>query len=298
MLSYPGGKRGPGVYHRLINLMPPHPVYCEPFLGAGAVMSIKRPAAYNIGVDCNREVIAGWSTSGGIATFAGTGGTAAGLVEAPLKASSGGNGTAAGLAKAPLSAGNGETAARIPEFRFLRGDGLTFLASYPFQPLDLVYCDPPYLMETRSGGRLYKHEFSDDQHRELLQTALLLPCRVMVSGYWSELYACRLQGWNCIHFDAMTRGGMATEWVWYNFPDPVELHDYRFAVLGNRQRTDFRRMVERQVKRLERMPLLKRRALLAAIAESGESATEDLNGGNTTGSGSGGYATWARAGLQ
>ena len=42
-MGYPGGKAGAGVYQTIINLMPPHDVYIEPFLGGGAVMRLKRP---------------------------------------------------------------------------------------------------------------------------------------------------------------------------------------------------------------------------------------------------------------
>lgn len=175
-------------------------------------------------------------------------------------------------ADAPLEYSGGELAAVRSRFRYLRGDGLTFLASYPFQPADLVYCDPPYLMETRSSGRLYRHEMSDAQHAELLATILELPCHVMISGYWSEMYADVLQRWNSISFEAMTRGGMATEWLWFNYPQPVELHDYRFLGGGNRERTDFRRQKERWIARLGRMPALKKQALLSAIASHGDNA--------------------------
>jgi DNA adenine methylase len=34
-MGYPGGKSGAGVYQTIINLMPPHTVYIEPFLGGG-----------------------------------------------------------------------------------------------------------------------------------------------------------------------------------------------------------------------------------------------------------------------
>jgi hypothetical protein len=50
-MSYFGGKSGAGVFQTLINLMPPHEVYIEPFLGGGAVMRLKRPAPLNIGVE-------------------------------------------------------------------------------------------------------------------------------------------------------------------------------------------------------------------------------------------------------
>jgi hypothetical protein len=327
MSSYPGGKAGAGVPHKLINLMPPHPVFCSPFLGNCAVMRLKRPAAYNIGVDLDAEVIAAWVTSsGGNAGYrsrsgenavgaGGNGGLAAGaraergnlVGAADLPRGDGGyRGKLLGAANLPPSAVPGEiaashrrrtadlplgsdgggftvrylgggSAAGRPRFRFLRGDGLTFLASYPFQPADLVYCDPPYLMETRSGGRLYRHEMSDDQHAELLTTILELPCRVMISGYWSEMYASRLQRWNCITFEAMTRGGMATEWLWFNFPEPVELHDYRFIGENARKRQDFRRQIRSWTGKLERMAPLKKQALLAAIAAHGESADKGLD---------------------
>jgi len=58
----------------------------------------------------------------------------------------------------------------------------------------------------------------------------------MISGYWSELYARELKNWRSISFQAMTRGGfVATEWLWMNYPEPFELHDYSFLgrISGN-----------------------------------------------------------------
>lgn len=45
----------------VINQMPPHRVYIEPFLGSGAVMRYKRPAAVNIGLDIVPEVVAAFN---------------------------------------------------------------------------------------------------------------------------------------------------------------------------------------------------------------------------------------------
>lgn len=57
--NYPGGKNGAGIYQRLINLMPPHRVYIEPFLGSGAVLWRKKPAiGGNIGIDVDAGIIA------------------------------------------------------------------------------------------------------------------------------------------------------------------------------------------------------------------------------------------------
>ena len=57
-VSYFGGKAGSGVFQTLINLMGPHDVYVEPFLGGAAVMRMKRPARLNIGIDLDAGVIA------------------------------------------------------------------------------------------------------------------------------------------------------------------------------------------------------------------------------------------------
>jgi DNA adenine methylase len=264
-MSYPGGKAA--VVHKLINLMPPHSTYVEAFLGGGAVMRSKQPAAYNIGVDLDAAVISGWS---------------AGAVEMPRLASGVSDERRRRGARTPACSVHTHvnadpTPANPPmcdRYRFLRGDALTFLASYPFERDALIYCDPPYLLETLASGRQrYRHEFSDAQHSELLATIRGLPCRVMISGYWSELYGRTLQDWNAIHFEAMTRGGYtATEWVWFNFPEPVALHDYRFLGETFRERQDLKRQRERWIARLEAMSVLKKRMLLSAIAGLGADA--------------------------
>ena len=52
-VTYPGGKSGSGVYQQLINLMPPHKIYIEAFLGGGAIM----PVSYtHLTLPTNREV--------------------------------------------------------------------------------------------------------------------------------------------------------------------------------------------------------------------------------------------------
>jgi hypothetical protein len=278
-MGYPGGKSGPGVYHRLINLMPPHRTYIEAFLGGGAVMRLKRPAPYNIGVDLDAAVIGEWrSRIAGTADFAGV---PAAAPQMPMPAAIGAPAAGPPEANPPLAATLGRPAdprrrravdppiLDPPRFRFLRGDALTFLASYPFAADDLIYCDPPYLMETRSSGPLYRHEFSDAQHAELLASIGELPCRVLISGYWSEMYADVLHRWNSIHFEAMTRGGMATEWVWFNFPEPVALHDYRYLGETFRARQDLKRQKDRLIARLQSMSVLKKRMLLSAIASLG-----------------------------
>jgi len=56
-LTYFGGKAQEGVYQTIINQIPPHRIYIEPFLGGGAVMRYKRQAEKNIGIDIDKEVL-------------------------------------------------------------------------------------------------------------------------------------------------------------------------------------------------------------------------------------------------
>jgi site-specific DNA-adenine methylase len=227
-MTYPGGKAGAGVYQQIINQIPPHQVYIEPFLGGGAVLLHKRPARSNIGIDSDAAVIRSWLA---------------------------------------LSGDGGD---RVPGAIVICGDGISFLESYSYSGDEFIYCDPPYLFETRSGkGKIYPHEFGDiGQHEKLLSLLLSFPCKIAISGYWSSLYAEMLATWRSIHYQTRTRGGSSvTEYLWMNYPEPVELHDYRYLGNNFRQRERLKRIRTRWLARLDRMDALERYALLSSIAE-------------------------------
>ena len=214
---YPGGKNGAGVFQRLINLMPPHRVYVEAFLGSGAIMRRKRPAAINVGIDVDRSVIGAHRRREG--------------------------------------------------FTFICGNALDWLARQTWRGDELVYCDPPYLGTARGSARpIYRHEMlGEAEHVELLRILAPLPAMVMLSGYASELYDRTLAGWRRVEFQAMTRGGLATEVVWLNFPEPARLHDYRFLGEDFHDRGRIARKLRRWVRKLEKLPVLERAAILDAL---------------------------------
>jgi len=305
-MTYPGGKAGAGVYQTIINLMPPHNVYIEPFLGGGAIMRMKRPARLNIGVDLvdpselpMQSCIGRNGEAAGKPANNGDGGpwlwlpdlspdsaTAAAVAEnSDARSLHAENGEARQHASTVLTmpdphAKTSDRARTDPlatdgdgvpaEFRFIQGDGIAFLKRYRFTGSELVYCDPPYVRSTRTPRRLYQHEMTDVDHRRLLRVLQELKCRVIVSGYWSAMYATALADWNTTTFQAMTRGGRpATEWLWYNFPRPLELHDYRYLGNNFRERERIKRKTLRWTRRLERMPELEKRALLWAIQADG-----------------------------
>ena len=59
----------------------------------------------------------------------------------------------------------------------------------------LIYCDPPYMLETRHGKQ-YRHEMGDAEHKELLEELLCHKGPVLISGYETELYNNMLSGWH------------------------------------------------------------------------------------------------------
>jgi len=59
----------------------------------------------------------------------------------------------------------------------------------------LIYADPPYVLSTRSGGRMYQHEMTDIEHQQLLDMLDEHPGPVALSGYACALYDDRLTHW-------------------------------------------------------------------------------------------------------
>ncbi len=218
-MTYPGGKNS--VYQKIINLIPPHRVYIEPFMGSAAIARNKRPAQENYLIDLDPEAI-----------------------------------RAAAIGK------NGGT-----RWEIICGDALAWLEGYPFKGDEFIYLDPPYVMSSRRQHRpLYRCELTDLDHIKLLTLIKNLPCKIMISGYWSDLYGQMLAGWHTETFQAITRGrSMATEWLWMNYPRPVRLHEYSYLGGNFRERERIKRKKQRWVERLKRMDILERQALLDAI---------------------------------
>lgn len=60
----------------------------------------------------------------------------------------------------------------------------------------LHYIDPPYVPETRvQGNRYYAHEMTVEGHEQLLAVARTMTGMVMISGYDAEVYNDMLSGW-------------------------------------------------------------------------------------------------------
>jgi DNA adenine methylase len=81
----------------------------------------------------------------------------------------------------------------------------------------LHYVDPPYVPETRDKGGDYAHEMTAAEHSELLDFLDDLKGMVMLSGYPCALYDDRLSGWRRIARKALADGARErTEILWMN----------------------------------------------------------------------------------
>ena len=158
-----------------------------------------------------------------------------------------------------------------PRGRVVCGDCTRVLVPEAIPGEAVLYADPPYLMSVRrSRKKYYRFELSTDaEHERFLAWINRFRCRVMVSGYWSELYAARLPGWRLVTFGVPTRRGRALECLWCNFDEPRDRHDTRYVGAGYRERERIRRKVHRWVARLAALPLAERAAVLAAFDETG-----------------------------
>lgn len=97
------------------------------------------------------------------------------------------------------------------------------------------YVDPPYMHQTRRSGA-YKHEMTDDDHRDLVEMLRQIKGKAMLSGYPNDLYDSL--GWEKRQWDvccnaagrtrnsglqgagAVLKSQRRTECVWMNYEPP------------------------------------------------------------------------------
>lgn len=153
-------------------------------------------------------------------------------------------------------------------FELVQADAVEYLSSFPFTGSELVYADPPYVTETRRRSKIYRFEYDDQNHCDLLALLVSLPCMVMISGYDNPLYAETLQGWTRSTFTAKTHTGLREESVWMNFPPSNVLHDTRYLGHTFRERQTIARRQERLREKIRSMDSIERNDLVRWMVET------------------------------
>lgn len=85
-----------------------------------------------------------------------------------------------------------------------------------------MYLDPPYVLGTRTAKQ-YKCEMTDADHEELINTILQSKAKIMLSGYENDIYNESLSGWKKVSFNAKAEYGLKRiETVWMNYDTAVK----------------------------------------------------------------------------
>ena len=109
-----------------------------------------------------------------------------------------------------------EIAERLRKVQIENRPALEVIKRFDYENV-FMYIDPPYLLGSRTGKQ-YKHEMTDKDHVELLETLLQSKAKIMISGYESDIYNDYLKKWNKRNFKSCAEHGKPrTEVVWMNY---------------------------------------------------------------------------------
>lgn len=256
ILNYPGAKWG--IAQTIVELMPKHRSYLEPFFGSGAVLFNKPPSAIETINDIDGDIVNFFTV----------------LRECPQE-------LAEKIALTPYSRevfddahenrgtdafdkayrfairsrmGHGfktyqktgfkidvyarersycvnvwnkmpdllaDAAIRLKQVQIENRPALELIKKFNYDNV-LIYADPPYLLNTR-GGKQYRCEMNEQDHMELLAALADHKGYVILSGYPSEMYDRELSGWRKIEKRSYNQNSDArTEVLWFNFDPPQQ----------------------------------------------------------------------------
>lgn len=232
LLKYPGAKNRLAPW--IVSHIPLHKVYCEPFLGSGAVFLNKEPAYNEILNDLDDDVynffkivreqseelcrlIEATPYSRAEYSTAFNDEPISELEKAHRFAVKCWQGFGCGNTyKTGYRRGIGDTSpnpakawAKLPEAIQFAAERLKNAQIEQVDALKLIkdmhgentfiYIDPPYMKETRKKKNQYNHEMTDEQHVKLLQIVKESDCKIMISAYENELYNNTLVDWRKEH---------------------------------------------------------------------------------------------------
>ncbi len=241
--AYYGGKTT--IADRIVELLPEHRHYVEPFAGSLAVLLAKAPAPFETVNDLDRSIVTFWRVLRdrpedltrvcALTPHSRHEHQAAYDLNHPdeveiarrvwvcLTQGRGGSlrrtgwrhfqdPGARGLASMPnyLAAyveRMRSAAGRLADVSLECRDALTVVREYGRHEDVLIYADPPYLGEARSS-RQYRIEMSDAaEHQELLDELLACRSAVVLSGYATPMYDDALADWRRVEIEAFTGQG-------------------------------------------------------------------------------------------
>lgn len=123
----------------------------------------------------------------------------------------------------------------------------------------VIYCDPPYPLSTRKSSRLrYSCEWTDQDHIDFIDTAVALGkfetnTYILISSYGNPIYDAALSSWRKIEFTVQSRHGQRTEALYMNYPEPTELANYKYLGANYRDRAAIKKRIQSHMAAYNRM---------------------------------------------
>lgn len=248
VLRYPGAKWSLAQW--IVDQLPEHTQYLEPYCGSAAVFLSKKPAEHEIINDMNGDIVnlfrvlrshsleliaqvnlTPWSREEYEASYEPCDdaierarrflvrcwqahGTTTCSQTGWRNVGSQGNGSTTAVWKR-LPERLAAIANRLKDAEIECKPAIDLIAKYNTEDC-LIYADPPYVLSTRAG-KLYSHEMTTKDHEELLTALLRHRGPVVLSGYAHPLYDNALSGWQRKTMPALAEHGKrAEEVLWLN----------------------------------------------------------------------------------
>lgn len=222
---YFGGKGQPGVYHTIINQMPPHDLYIEPFLGGGSIMRHKKPAKRSIGLDLHLPALQQFNQA----------------YLPSIAALETHHGNAIDFIKYGRIAG--------------QWDHETLIYLDPPYPLDTRTSNQRYANELTNDQHI--ELLTIVKNLNCLVMISTYPNKM----YQQQLESWRLVK----HQSVASNGEVREENLYCNFEQPTYLHDDRYLGQNNDKRMDITRRIQRNKQKLLSWPQAERLRLLKEL---------------------------------
>lgn len=228
--NYLGSKGNSGLYQFIINKMPKHDIYIEPFFGTGVIASKKKPSPIdNIGIEVDEKLYSEMT-----------------------------------MRYPHFNFFNENSIKTIPCHIDRYKHGAHKILIY-FDP-PYLWSTRSDLKHSRYKHEMT----DEDHKTFLSMAAAIKEKNIfmMISGYKNDLYMSMLENWNYFEFETMSRGGPRTESLWCNFnPDDFEKHQYDYVGHNFVDRQRIKRKSKRLINKFRNMSYDERTSIIKDINE-------------------------------